>query len=41
MVEDIGHSRDDYNVNWELNIPKENLSIEITNHFEEYRSNYE
>lgn len=32
---DIGYSRDDYNVNWELNLPTENISIEITNHFEE------
>lgn len=32
---DIGHSRDDYTTNWELNSPTENSSIEITNHFEE------
>lgn len=32
---DIGPSRDDYGINWELNIPTENISIEISNHFEE------
>ncbi|MGX7148393.1 hypothetical protein [Enterococcus ureasiticus] len=38
---DIGHSREDYNINWELNIPTENISIEINNHFEECRGKYE
>lgn len=38
---DIGHSRDDYTINWELNIPKENISIEINNHFEEHEGQYE
>jgi hypothetical protein len=38
---DIGHSREDYNINWELNIPRENISIEIDNHFEEYLGEYE
>lgn len=38
---DIGHSRDDYNTNWELNIPSENISIEINNHFEEHKGQYE
>lgn len=37
---DIGHSRDDYNINWELNIPTENISIEINNHFEEHKGQY-
>lgn len=32
---DIGHSRDDYDINWELNIPREKIAIEISNHFEE------
>lgn len=30
---DIGISRDDYGINWEFNIPTENISIEINNHF--------
>lgn len=38
---DIGHSREDYNINWELNIPTENISIEINNHFEEHKGQYE
>ncbi|WP_206913425.1 hypothetical protein IGL98_001363 [Enterococcus sp. DIV0840] len=38
---DIGHSREDYNINWELNIPTENISIEINNHFEEHKAQYE
>ncbi|MBP1048398.1 hypothetical protein I6N96_19060 [Enterococcus sp. BWM-S5] len=32
---DIGPSRDDYDINWELNIPTDNISIEISNHFKE------
>lgn len=31
---DIGASRDDYEMNWEFNIPLENTSIEITNYHE-------
>ncbi|EGO5829924.1 hypothetical protein K7P65_002524 [Enterococcus faecalis] len=31
---DIGVSRDDYGINWELNLPLENISIEINNYFE-------
>lgn len=38
---DIGHSREDYNINWELNRPTENISIEINNHFEEHKGQYE
>ncbi|MGX7024452.1 hypothetical protein [Vagococcus hydrophili] len=37
---DIGFSREDYNINWELNIPHENISIEINNHFEEQHGQY-
>jgi hypothetical protein len=38
---DIGHSRDDYNINWELNIPRENISVEISNYFKEHLGEYE
>lgn len=38
---DIGHSRIDFNVNWEFNIPLEGISIEINNHFEENRGEYQ
>lgn len=31
---DVGPSREDYEINWEFNLPAEHISIEINNHFE-------
>ncbi|MDN6070687.1 MAG: hypothetical protein L0I93_08200 [Atopostipes suicloacalis] len=38
---DIGHSLDEYPLNWELNFPQENLSLKINNHFQLLQSKYD